>query len=81
MHTQARDLACDGAGRVLAFVLSGGNVNDCTRLEQVLNAIHVDRIGPGRLRSRPDHVIADKGYSTRAIRRYLRRRPAAAMTL
>jgi hypothetical protein len=58
-------------------VLTGGNVNDCTRFEQVLNAISVRRPGPGRPRSRPDHVIADKGYSSRSIRRYLRRRGIA----
>ena len=58
-------------------MLSGGNVNDCTRFEQVMAAIRVDRIGPGRPRTRPDHVVADKGYSSRGIRRYLRRRGIA----
>ncbi|MBM0257622.1 transposase [Micromonospora sp. 4G55] len=67
-------LACDGAGRTLAFVLSGGNVNDCTRFTHVMAAIRVERPGPGRPRVRPDHVIADKGYSSRAIRADLRRR-------
>ncbi|MCP2313952.1 transposase [Kitasatospora paracochleata] len=36
--------------------------------------IRVPRVGPGRPRTRPDHVIADKGYSSRKIRAYLRRR-------
>ncbi|WP_371628382.1 MULTISPECIES: IS5 family transposase [unclassified Streptomyces] len=67
-------LVCDGHGRPLAFVLTGGNVNDCTRFEEVLDAICVPRIGPGRPRTRPDHVIADKGYSSRKIRAYLRKR-------
>ncbi|MFC9000978.1 IS5 family transposase [Streptomyces rochei] len=67
-------LACDGLGRPLGFVLSGGNANDCTRLEQVLGAVSVPRVGPGRPRTRPDHLIADKGYSSRKIRAYLRRR-------
>ncbi|MFI6154338.1 IS5 family transposase [Kitasatospora sp. NPDC051170] len=67
-------LACDGRGRPLGFVLTGGNANDCTRLEHVLEAIRVPRVGPGRARTRPDHVIADKGYSSRKIRAYLRRR-------
>ncbi|WP_407940895.1 IS5 family transposase [Nonomuraea antri] len=70
-------LACDGAGRPLAFCLSGGNVNDCTRLEQVLAAIRVPRVGVGRPRVRPDHLVADKGYSTGKIRAYLRRRGIA----
>ncbi|BFU42704.1 hypothetical protein KRMM14A1004_09410 [Krasilnikovia sp. MM14-A1004] len=58
-------------------MLTGGNVNDCTRFEQVMDAISVDRRGPGRPRTRPEHVIADKGYSSRGIRRYLRRRGIA----
>jgi transposase len=36
--------------------------------------IHIPRLGPGRARTTPDHVIADKGYSSRKIRAYLRRR-------
>ncbi|MFB8243307.1 IS5 family transposase [Kitasatospora purpeofusca] len=67
-------LACDGRGRPLGFVLTGGNANDCTRLEAVLEDIRVPRVGPGRPRTRPDHVVADKGYSSRRIRAYLRRR-------
>lgn len=55
-------------------MLTGGNVNDCTRFTHVLDAIRVARHGPGRARVRPDHVIADKGYSTKAIRDLLRRR-------
>jgi transposase len=55
-------------------VLSGGNVNDCTRFTAVMDAITVARRGPGRPRVRPDHVIADKGYSSKAIREHLRRR-------
>jgi transposase len=67
-------LVCDGLGRPLGFVLSGGNANDCTRFEQVMGSITVPRVGPGRPRTRPDHVVADKGYSSRKIRAYLRRR-------
>ncbi|WP_051712277.1 IS5/IS1182 family transposase, partial [Streptomyces sp. NRRL S-350] len=61
-------------GTPLGFVLTGGNANDCTRLEAVLEAIRVPRVGSGRPRTRPDHVVADKGYSSRKIRAYLRRR-------
>ncbi|WP_328490786.1 IS5 family transposase [Streptomyces zaomyceticus] len=67
-------LACDGRGRPLAFVVTGGNTNDCTRFTAVMEAIRVPRIGPGRPRVRPDHVLGDKGYSSRAIRAWLRRR-------
>ncbi|GAA2239175.1 hypothetical protein GCM10010232_27620 [Streptomyces amakusaensis] len=70
-------LACDGDGRPLAFVLTGGNTNDCTQFTAVMDAIRVPRIGPGRPRIRPDHVIGDKGYSSKAIRTWLRRRGIA----
>lgn len=60
------------------MVLSGGNVNDCTMFTQVLAGIRMPRPGRGHLWSRPRRVLADKGYSTRAIREYLRRRGIAA---
>ncbi|MCY0944975.1 IS5 family transposase [Streptomyces antarcticus] len=61
-------LACDGSGRPLAFALTGGNTNDCTQFTTVTDAIRVPRLGLGRPRTRPDHVIGDKGYSSKAIR-------------
>jgi transposase len=42
-----------------------------------MDQIRVPRLGPGRPRIRPDHVLGDKGYSSRAIRTYLRRRGIA----
>src|SRR5690606_12129014 len=65
-------LACDGVGRPLAFTVTGGNTNDCTQFTAVMEAIRVPRPGPGRPRVRPDHVIGDKGYSSKAIRTWLR---------
>ncbi|MEU7405657.1 MULTISPECIES: IS5 family transposase [Streptomyces] len=70
-------LACDGRGRPLGFVVTGGNTNDCTRFTAVMDTIRVPRIGPGRPRVRPDHVLGDKGYSSKAIRAWLRRRSIA----
>ncbi|MFF3249105.1 transposase [Streptomyces sp. NPDC002870] len=40
----------------------------------LLESIRVPRLGPGRPRCRPDHVVADKAYSSRGFRAYLRRR-------
>ncbi len=40
----------------------------------LLNAIRVYRSGPGRPRTRPERVIADKAYSSRANRALLRSR-------
>jgi transposase len=67
-------LAVDGHGRPLSVVLTGGNVNDCTMFTQLMAGVVFRRPGPGRPRTRPDRVIADKGYSSRAIRGWLRRR-------
>ncbi|MFC5204120.1 IS5 family transposase [Streptomyces kaempferi] len=67
-------LACDALGRPLAFTLTGGNTNDCTQFTAVMEAIRVPRLGPGRPRVRPAHVLGDKGYSSRAIRTWLRHR-------
>ncbi|WP_436961122.1 IS5 family transposase [Streptomyces sp. SudanB182_2057] len=67
-------LACDAFGRPLAFTVTGGNTNDCTQFTAVMEQIRVPRIGPGRPRVRPAHVLGDKGYSSRAIRTWLRRR-------
>ncbi len=46
-------LACDGAGRPLAFTVTGRNTNDCTQFIAVMEAIRVPRTGPGRPRVRP----------------------------
>lgn len=56
------------------MVLTGGDVNDCTMFTQVMASIEFRRPGPGRSPTRPSRVLADKGYSSRAIRSYLRRR-------
>jgi transposase len=44
----------------------------------VLGGIRVPRLGPGRPRTRPDRVLADKAYSSRANRALLRRRGITA---
>ena len=64
----------DGAGRVLVVVLTAGNTHDTTMFAQLLAALRVARPGPGRPRTRPDYLVADKGYSSRANRRLLRSR-------
>ncbi len=40
-------LACDGRGRPLAFIVTGGNTNPCTWFTTVMEAIRVPRTGPG----------------------------------
>ncbi|WP_439956307.1 transposase [Nocardia mikamii] len=58
----------------LALLLTAGQAGDSPQFAAVLEAIAVPRIGIGRARIRPDRVLADKAYSARANREYLRRR-------
>ncbi|MGX9346660.1 transposase [Microbacterium sp. KNMS] len=68
---------CDGKGRALAFILTPGQAADTSVLTATLSEIRVSG-ARGRPRSRPDRVIADKGYSSRANRAWLRERGIAA---
>ncbi len=70
-------LATDGRCRPLALLLTPGHYGDGPQLEPVLKQIAVPRLGVGRPRSRPDRVLADKAYTSRSNRRYLRRRGIA----
>lgn len=72
-------LACDGRGLPLAVVVTPGNVNDSTVFNRVMAELRVPRICAGRPRRRPDAVIADKAYSSRAIRQVLRGRGIRAV--
>ena len=67
----------DGQGRPLVQLLTAGNVNDCPTFPQLIDGLAVARPGPGRPRTRPDYVLGDKGYSSRANRVLLRRRGIA----
>ncbi|MGX1494929.1 transposase [Streptomyces tendae] len=44
-----------------------------------MSRIRVPRTGPGRARTRPLAVLADRAYSSRAIRGHLRRRGIRAV--
>lgn len=57
-----------------ALVLTPGHYGDGPQLERVLEQVSVPRLGVGRPRTRPDHVLADKAHTSRKNRRYLRRR-------
>ncbi len=60
-------------------MVTPGNVNDSTVFDTVLQAVRVPRLTVGRPRRRPETVIADKAYSSRAIRSGLRRRGIRAV--
>jgi transposase len=67
-------LSADGRCQPLSLALTPGQRADTTQFVPVLEKIRVPRPGPGRPRKRPDSVAADKAYSNRPCRRYLRRR-------
>lgn len=71
--------ACDGQGRPLAFILGPGQGSDSRMFPHVIEAISVPRIGGGRARNRPDAVMGDKAYSSRANRSLLRQKKIKAI--
>lgn len=64
----------DGRGRPLVIAVTAGQAGDSTMLKPLLEHLAVDRLGPGRPRTRPDALIGDKAYSSRANRAALRAR-------
>ncbi|MFG2949252.1 IS5 family transposase [Streptomyces adustus] len=67
-------LAADGRCRPLSLLLTPGHYGDGPQPQPVLRQVSVPRIGVGRPRTRPDHLLADKACTSRENRRYLRRR-------
>ena len=69
----------DGRGRPLVIALTAGQAGDSPMLRPLLAQLAVDRLGPGRPRTRPDAVIGDKAYSARGTRSMLRTRGIKAV--
>jgi transposase len=67
-------LAVDGRGLPMRFLLTPGQAGDNPQLLPLIDGIRVARIGPGRPRSKPERVIADKAYSHDSTRAALRDR-------
>jgi hypothetical protein len=65
-------LAVEGGQRPLSILVTAGQRGDSPRFGAVLGGIRIPRLGPGRPRTRPDRVLADKAYSSRADRALLR---------
>jgi transposase len=70
--TTKTHLVCDGKGRPLGFVLTGGQVADTVMLPATMDQIRVPTAG--RPRTRPERIRADKGYPSKANRAWLRQR-------
>ena len=71
-------LACEQGQKPLSVVITAGQRGDSPQFAAVLGGIRVPRPGPGRPRSRPARVLADKAYDSRANRVLLRTRKVAA---
>lgn len=71
-------LSADRRCRPLSFVLTPGQAGDSPQFRMALERIKV-RLRVGRPRTRPDAVAADRAYSSRGNRIYLRRRRIKAV--
>ncbi|MFD7771302.1 IS5 family transposase [Streptomyces sp. NPDC059787] len=71
-------LAADSRCRPLAFALTPGQAGDAPAFTEVMARLRVPR-PTDRTRTAPDVVLADKAYSSRAIRTHLRRRGIRAV--
>jgi transposase len=67
-------LGCEQGRKPLAMLVTAGQRGDSPQFVNVLARIRVPRMGGGRPRTRPDRVLADKAYSSRANREHVRRR-------
>jgi transposase len=72
--TTKTHLACEQGRKVMAMVVTAGHRGDSPQFIPVLRKIKVARAGSGRPRIRPDTVLADKAYTSKANRAYLRAR-------
>lgn len=73
-------LAVDGRGLPLRVIITPGQDGDNPQLLPLLDGIRVARPGPGRPRSRPQAVLADKAYSHPSTRAALRKRRIQLVT-
>ncbi|MEV6381768.1 IS5 family transposase [Streptomyces sp. NPDC051773] len=67
-------LICDGRGTPLKVITTAANVNDITQTLALVDGIPPVAGRPGRPRRRPDALLGDKAYDSRAVRRELRKR-------
>jgi Transposase DDE domain len=67
-------LLADSRCRPLARGTTAGQRHDSVAFQPLMDGLRIRRPGPGRPRTRPGRLVADKAYSNRAIRSRLRRR-------
>jgi transposase len=64
----------DGAGTPLGAYLDSASPSEVKLLEKTLETVKVKRAGPGRPRTRPERLIADRGYDSNKVRKSLKKR-------
>jgi transposase len=69
----------DGNGLPLVIAVTPGQAHDSPALPKLLTELRVPRLGPGRPRTTPVALRADKAYSARAHRHLLRARGMTAV--
>jgi transposase len=67
-------IRAEGHGKLLTLALTPGQQHEATMFETLMEQGAVKRRRRERPRLRPKRVVGDKGYSTRRIRVYARRR-------
>jgi transposase len=77
-RTTKLHLGCEQGRKPLSIVLTGGQRGDSPQVHDGPRPSPGARSGSGRPRTRPDRVLADKAYTSKANRAYLRRRGIAA---
>lgn len=71
-------LGCEQGQKPLSIVVTAGQRGDSPQFQAVLDGIRVPRLHGGRPRTRPDRVLADKAYSSKANRALCRSRGVRA---
>jgi Transposase and inactivated derivatives len=72
-------LVADRRCRPIARIITPGQHGDSPRFIPLMESVRIQRRGTGRPRKRPARAMADKAYSSRGNRRYLRRRGIKAV--
>jgi transposase len=70
---------CDGHGLPLVVLIGPGHAHDSPMFEVLMSQLRVPRAGRGRPRTRPQAVLGDRAYSSRATRAHLRSRGICAV--
>ena len=64
----------DGQGLPLGVCVEAASLAEVTLAEQTIAQVRVPRRGPGRPRTKPRRLIADRGYDSRALWERLHKR-------